>query len=206
MKVFLATNNGGKIERYRNLLNQIDTGIEVYTPAELGIEAFDVVENGATLEENATLKAKAYFGKVDMPILSNDTGFYVEGEGFIDAPKRIALGDTAEGTLTKEEIAERLVQFWKDVAARHGGKVDAAWIDSFIALYPNGEIKAAESRREVLLTDQELGTPHIQMPVRALYYSKITNKPAAQHTAEEEIAEMQPVIEAMSEVLGYGKA
>ena|SRR3989344_231989 len=203
MKVFLATTNGGKIERYKNLLKQVDEDIEVYTPADLQIEAVDVVENGKTLAENARLKANAYAGKVNMPIISNDTGFYVEGEGFIDAPKRIALGNVKGKSFSKEEISTKLVNFWKGVADKYGGKVDAAWIDFFVALYPNGKAKEAESRREVILTHTEFGTPHIQMPVRALYYSKVTNKPAIRHTKEEEILEMQPVIQALSKVLGY---
>jgi inosine/xanthosine triphosphate pyrophosphatase family protein len=201
MKIFLATNNAGKVERYKNLLKHVDATIEVYTPSDLGVRAIDVVENGKTLRENAKLKANAYAGKVDMPILANDTGFYVEGEGFVDAPKRIALGDANEKTLSKEEISDRILQFWKGVAAKHGGKVDAAWVDSFAVVYPNGEVKVAESRREVVLTDTELGTPHIQMPVRALYYSKMTNKPAVQHNEEEEILEMQPITNALREVL-----
>jgi len=203
MKVFLATNNGGKIERFKNLLRQIDNDIEVYTPTELNIEIIDVVENGKTLEENAKLKAAAYAGKVNMPILANDTGFYVEGEGFVDAPKRHALRGTDEKDLSKEEISKRLLEFWKGVATKHGGKVDAAWIESFVVIYPNGEVKQSDSRREVLLTDQEFGVPHMQMPVRALYYSKATNKPSIQHTEEEEILEMKPVITALAQVLGF---
>lgn len=203
MKVFLATNNGGKIERFKNLLKQVDNDIEVYTPTELNIEIIDVVENGKTLEENAKLKAAAYAGKVNMPILANDTGFYVEGEGFVDAPKRHALRGTDEKDLSKEEISKRLLEFWKGVATKHGGKVDAAWIESFVVIYPNGEVKQSDSRREVLLTDQEFGVPHMQMPVRALYYSKATNKPSIQHTEEEEILEMKPVITALAQVLGF---
>jgi inosine/xanthosine triphosphate pyrophosphatase family protein len=203
MKVFLATNNEGKVERYKNLIQSIDASAEVYTPHDLHLDAIDVTENGKTLAENARLKANAYFGKVDMPILSNDTGFYVEGDGFVDAPKRIALGEADEKSLSKEQIAEKLLNFWKEVATRHGGKVDAAWVDSFVALYPNGEMKEAEARREVVLTNTELGTPHMQMPVRALYYSKITNKPAAQHSPEEELLEMKPISDALVKVLGY---
>ncbi len=203
MKVFLATNNGGKIERFKNLLKQVDKEIEVYTPGDLSIEIINIEESGKNLAENARLKAQAYFGKVDMPILSNDTGFYIEGEGFVDAPKRIALGDTDENTLSKEEISKKLLNFWKGIATKHGGKVDAAWVEAFVVLYPNGEIKEADSRREVVLTDQEFGIPHIQYPVRALYYSKDTNKPAVQHTKEEEILEMKPVINALSKVLGF---
>jgi inosine/xanthosine triphosphate pyrophosphatase family protein len=203
MKIFLATNNGGKIERFKNLLKQIDKEIEVFTPADLNIAVIDVLENGKTLAENAKLKASAYFGKVNMPILANDTGFYVEGEGFVDAPKRKALEGTDENTLSKEEVSKRLLNFWKEVATRHGGKVDAAWIEAFVILYPNGEIKEAESRREIILTNQEFGTPHMQMPVRALYYSKTTNKPAIAHSEEEEILEMKPVIDALIKVLHY---
>jgi len=205
MKIFLATNNGGKIERYKKLLKQVDKDIEVYAPFDLNIETIDVIESGKTLAENAKLKANAYLGRVDMPILSNDTGFYVEGDGFVDAPKRKALGETDETALSKEDLSKRLLNFWKGVATKHGGKVDAAWVEAFVVVYPSGKIEEAESRREIVLTNQEFGTPHIQMPVRALYYSKTTNKPSIQHTREEEILEMKPVIDALAKVLGAAK-
>ncbi|MDB5204021.1 MAG: XTP/dITP diphosphatase [Candidatus Taylorbacteria bacterium] len=200
-KIFLATNNHGKIERFKNLLNQIDNTFEIYTPQDLNIEPLDIEENGKTLSENAIIKAKAYLGKVDMSILANDTGFYVEGEGLVETPKRIALGETNERTLTKEEIGEKLLNFWKGVATKYGGKVDAAWVESFALIDLNGSIKIVDSRREVVLTDQEFGKAHIQMPVRTLYYSKTTNKPAILHTQEEEVLEMSPVIEALRTIL-----
>lgn len=200
-KVFLATNNGGKIERFKHLLEKALPNIRVLTYKDLGIELINVEENGKTLEENAILKARAYLGKVDMPILSNDTGFCVEGEGFVDAPKRKALGSRDESQMTKEEMATEILKFWKGVATKYGGKVDAAWVESFVAVYPNGEVKTSTSRREVILTNQEYGEPHIQMPVRALYFSKSTGKPAIQHTEAEELIEMEPVINAIKEVL-----
>ena len=200
MEILLATNNGGKVERFRKLLTHTNLDIQLFTPEELGIEILDVEENGKTLAENAEIKARSYFGKVSMPILANDTGFYVKGEGFIDTPKRIALG-AEEKTLTQKEITEKLLQFWKSIATKHGGKVDAAWVEAFVVIYPDGSVKRADSRREVILTDQEFGKAHTQMPVRALYYSKTTNKPAILHTEEEEILEMKPLIEALIRVL-----
>ncbi len=202
MKILLATNNKGKVERFKKLINYIDSNIELFSPNELGINPIDTEENGKTLMENALLKANAYFGKIDIPILSNDTGFYVEGDGFIDAPKRIALEGKNENELSEEEISKRLLNFWKAIATKHGGKVDAIWIEAWVVLYPNGEIKKVESRREIILTDQEFGVPHIHMPIRALYYSKITNKPAILHTEEDEIIEMSPILKALQEVLG----
>jgi hypothetical protein len=136
-----------------------------------------------------------------MPILANDTGFYVEREGFIDAPKRIALDGVKEDVLSKEEISQKVLKFWKGIATKYGGKVDAAWIESFVVVFPDGKIVEENSRREVVLTSQEWGIPPLQMPVRALYYSKSTNKPAIQHTHEEEIIEMRPVIDALTRVL-----
>ncbi len=200
-KMFLATHNEGKIERYKNLLRQTGLDIEIYAPKDFGLENIDPEENGKTLTENAAIKARAYAGKVDIPILANDTGFWVQGEGLIDAPKRTALGDIDERLLTKQEIAKTLLEFWRGIAKKHGGNVDAAWVESFVVLNPDGTMRVAESRREVILTDRIFGDAHLQMPVRALYLSKATNKPSILHTAEEEILEMQPVIDALLKVL-----
>ncbi len=200
-KIFLATHNEGKIQRFKNLLEHTGLDVEIYTPKDLGLENIEAEENGKTLAENAEIKARAYFGKVDMPILANDTGFLVEGEGFVDAPKRKALAETDEKSSTKEEIAKALLEFWKGVARLHGGKVDAAWLEAFVLFDPDGKIHTAESKREVILTDQIFGEAHIQMPMRALYISKITNKPAIQHTKEEELLELKPVTDALSKVL-----
>lgn len=200
-KIFLATNNAGKIERFKNLIKNAGLEIEIYIPKDFGLEKINPEENGKTLAENAEIKARAYFGKVDMPIISNDTGFYVDGEGLVEAPKRAALGIANEEHLTKEQIAESLLTFWKGIATKHGGRVDAAWVEEFVLLNPDGEKLISQSRREVVLTDKEYGDAHIQMPVRALYISKTTGKPAIQHTHKEEILEMKPVIDALVKLI-----
>ncbi len=199
MKILVATNNVAKVERYRKLLR--DTDIELVTPKDLGIEPEDVEENGKTLAENAELKARAYFGKTDLPILSNDAGFYVEGEGLVQAPKRIALDGRGEYTLTQEEIAEAMMRFWQEKAKAHGGSVDAAWVDDFVLLSSDGSLRTASSRRECLLTDTVHGPVHIQLPIRALYISKMTGKPSALHTHEEDLLELKPIQDALVSLL-----
>jgi Ham1 family protein len=200
-KIFLATQNKGKIERYKKLLAWVDPTIEISTPKDFGLEGLEIEEAGATLAENAEIKVRAYFGKVDLPLLANDTGFWVEGEGLINAPKRIALRDKDEKQLTKAEIASSLVAFWKDIARKHGGKVNAAWVETFIRLDPDGTMHRADARREIFLTDQEFGAVHIELPVRTLYISKVTNKPPAQHNEEDERLELKPVTDALIKVL-----
>ena len=201
--IFLATNNAAKVDRFRKLLASTESDVVFFTPKDMGVDEVDIVENGSSLMENAAIKAHAYFGKVSMPILANDTGFWVAGEGLVDTPKRTALGNRNEEDLTKEEIAGFLVEFWKGIAKKHGGSVDAAWVEAFLLLSPDGTTHTAESRREVILTDREFGSAHIQMPVRALYISKATGKPSLEHSEEEELAELKPVIDALIQILGH---
>jgi hypothetical protein len=197
MDILLATNNQDKVERFRKLLPSIHKSVELHLPAALNIAPIEVIENRDSLLGNATLKAQAYFGKTDLPILANDTGFWVQGEGFIEAPKRTALGATSESELSPPEVAKRLLEYWKNIATKHGGEVDAAWVEVFVIMLPDGTVRSAESRREVILTNQEFGAPPLQMPVRALYRSKTTGKPAITHTAEEELLELEPITEAL---------
>lgn len=203
-RVFLATYNEGKIQRFKNLIARTGLDVEVFTPADLNLEDPHTEENGAGLAENAGIKARAFFGKVEMPILSNDTGFWVEGEGLIDTPKRSALGTHDENSIGREEAAKQILNFWKDIAGKHGGRVNAAWIEAFFLLDPDGKIHQSESRRDVILTNREFGEPHIQLPIRALYISKATGKPAVQQSEEEELLELQPVTDALRDVLSAG--
>lgn len=199
--VLLASNNAGKLERFRMLVAAAGLDVELKTPAECGIEEVAVVENGASLAENAEIKARAYFGKTDLPILANDTGFWVDGEGLVEAPKREALQGESESELSVEEVGERLIVFWKQKATDHGGQVDAAWIEAFALLVPDGSLGTADSRRDVTLTNEAVGTPHVQFPIRALYIAKATGKRPIDYTREDELKEMQPLMEALKELL-----
>ena len=201
MKIFFASNNEGKQERFKRLLKLAVPDVELLSPSELGVDVLDVEEDGATHGENAEIKARAYFGATDIPILAHDSAFYVEGEGLFGAPKRVALGGVPEKDLTKEEFAEKVSSFWKGIATKYGGSVDAAWVDAFVLIYPDGKIKKSCCSREIVLTNQEFGKPHLQMPMRALYYAKATNKPAILNTEEEEFLEMKPIVDALKDVL-----
>jgi hypothetical protein len=197
-EILLVTNNQGKIERYRRIAKHIDPEVVLYTLNDIGIEKIDVEEDG-TLEENAKKKAIVYLGKTDLPILANDAGIFVAGLGLVKNPKRIAL-DSPEDNFTKEEIYDRVINYWKDIATKKGGEIDAAWVDAFAFCMPDGTIHEEGARREIILTNQVFGEPHIQFPIRALYISKLTNKPAANHTEEDELTEIQPICSALEKL------
>jgi len=198
LEILLATNNQGKVERYRRLAKQINPAIILHTLKDFNVDAVEVKEDG-NLDENAKKKAQAYLGKTSLPVLANDAGFFVEGEGLIKNPKRIAL-NSDENNLSKEQIYQSLIHYWQNIAKKSGGAVDAAWIDEFVLCMPDGNAYTEGARREVILTDKVFGESHVQFPMRALYISKTTNKPAASHTKEEELLEVAPIKDALAKL------
>lgn len=197
--ILIATSNHGKAERYRGLVRHIDSEIILHMPQDLGIKPIEVKEN-RTLKENAEQKALAYLGKVSIPILANDTGFYVKGEGLVENPKRIAMGENGR-EVSHEEVCEAMISFWRGIAEKHGGRVEAAWIDEFAFVMPNGSVRRETAQRDVVLTSTVFGQAHVQLPVRALYISKATGKPAVLHTQEEELLELAPIMKALARLL-----
>lgn len=77
-RLLVATGNAGKLSEMRELLG--GSGIEVVSPAEIGWNP-EVPETGETLEENATLKARAGAAATGLPTLADDTGLFVNALG-----------------------------------------------------------------------------------------------------------------------------
>ena len=77
-KLLLATNNQAKVREYLRLLH--DVPFKLVTLAEEGI-AFEISETGASLEENAILKATTYAAMSQTPALADDSGLEVDALG-----------------------------------------------------------------------------------------------------------------------------
>jgi XTP/dITP diphosphohydrolase len=77
-KLLLATTNVGKIKEMRALLQTLP--LEILTPADLGL-TLEVQESGATYEENASLKARAYAQASGLVCLADDSGLEVAALG-----------------------------------------------------------------------------------------------------------------------------
>ncbi len=78
-----ATTNPGKVFEVRKVLAA--HGINLVAPDEIGL-ALDVPETGTTLEENATLKARAYFDRLRAHpdaavVMADDTGIEIDALG-----------------------------------------------------------------------------------------------------------------------------
>lgn len=75
MKLAIATNNPHKLKEIKAILG--NSFSELLSLGELGIDV-DIEETGATLEENALIKARAITAITNMPALADDTGLMVD--------------------------------------------------------------------------------------------------------------------------------
>ena len=78
MTLLLATTNQGTVREFTTLLAGIPFSIT--TPQEEGL-SLSVEETGDTLEENASLKARAFSEASGLPALADDSGLFVDALG-----------------------------------------------------------------------------------------------------------------------------
>lgn len=74
MKIVFATNNTHKLSEVRAVLGE---GFELVTLREVGITE-DIPETGATLDENASIKARYVYERTGLDCFADDTGLEVE--------------------------------------------------------------------------------------------------------------------------------
>lgn len=75
-KLILSTNNFDKVEEIKDILKELP--VDILSKKDLNLENVDIVEDGKTLEENATKKAMALKEKVEGIIIADDTGLFVK--------------------------------------------------------------------------------------------------------------------------------
>ena len=76
MKLVLATHNAHKVEELRRILGPQLDGLEL-----VGYDGPEPVEDGATFEENALIKARAAFKHTGRPAIADDSGITVAALG-----------------------------------------------------------------------------------------------------------------------------
>ena len=113
MKLLFATGNIKKFNLMKERLKEFNK-IEVVMPKELGINV-KVEENGTTAEENAILKAKAYYEKTKMPVISEDSGLWVEKFSKENQPGLFVKRVKGKEGLSNEEILNHYITCLKEV-------------------------------------------------------------------------------------------
>lgn len=77
-KILIASNNKHKLDEFRDIFLESGLNIELITPKDVNLNNFDVDEAGLTFEENAFLKAQAFFNETGIPSIADDSGLEVD--------------------------------------------------------------------------------------------------------------------------------
>jgi XTP/dITP diphosphohydrolase len=150
MKLLVASNNSGKLEEYRRLLQKLP--LEVTNLRQEGIN-FEPEEAGLTFEENAIIKASAFADRSGLLTLADDSGLEIDALGGEPGVHSARYAGTRRGedVLRYKLVLRKLEGIpWQARTARFrcvvalatpGGRVETAHglVEGMIAFEPQGE-------------------------------------------------------------------
>ena len=170
MKVLLGTTNPSKVTRFAEFLS--DCGIEFLTLKDLNITA-EPPETGATVEENARIKAK-FYGQFCDRVICNDSGLYFDS---IPLDDHRQPGLNIRAPYGKRLDDEEMVSHYAALVHSLGGKVLAYYLDG-IAVYNHGNLSTYLDEKGKLAAFYMVDTPsanrHPGWPLDSLSVNKNT--------------------------------
>lgn len=138
-RIIFATGNQGKMKEIKMILADMD--VEVLSLKEAGIEA-DIVEDGATFEENAVIKAKTIMEMTGDIVLADDSGLeidYLNKEPGIYSARY--MGEDTSYDIKNNNLIGRLNGVPDE-------KRTARFVCVIAAAFPNGDILTTEGTIE----------------------------------------------------------
>lgn len=141
-RIIFATGNQGKMKEIKMILADVD--VEVLSLKEAGIEA-DIVEDGATFEENAVIKAKTIMEMTGDIVLADDSGLeidYLNKEPGIYSARY--MGEDTSYDIKNNNLIGRLNGVPDE-------KRTARFVCVIAAAFPNGDILTTEGTIEGMI-------------------------------------------------------
>lgn len=147
-RIIFATGNPGKMKEIREILKDLD--VEVVSMKEAGITA-DIVEDGATFEENAVIKAKAIMEITNEIVLADDSGLeidYLNREPGIYSARY--MGEDTSYRIKNKNLIDRLKGVPDEMRT-------ARFVCAVAAAFPDGDIVTARGTIEGIIGYEERG-------------------------------------------------
>ena len=157
-QIIFATGNAGKMREIRDILR--DAEADILSMKEAGIET-DIVEDGASFEENAVIKAKAVSRLLaehdggrykDAIVLADDSGLeidYLNKEPGIYSARY--LGEDTPYSVKNQNLLERLAGVSQEQRA-------ARFVCAIAAAMPDGEVLTTIGTIEGRINDHARGS------------------------------------------------
>lgn len=172
MKIALATNNKHKLQEIKAILSGCFD--EILSLGDLGID-IEIEETGATLKENALIKARAIVELTGIPALADDTGLMVDALGGAPGVYSARYAGEAHDDKANRELLLENLKSASDRSANFGTVIAVC--------YPDGSYLTAEGRVDGTITLEEKGEGGFGYD--SLFFSPELGKTLAEATPEE---------------------
>lgn len=176
MKVVLASSNKNKIREIKTLLSECcGKEITVLSLNDIGFTD-EIIENGATFEENALIKTRAPMCK-EHPVIADDSGLIVDA---LNGEPGVYSARYAGEPCDDAKNNEKLLQNLENVAPENRS---ARFVSVVACQFPDGESIAAEGFCEGVIIDEYRGNGGFGYD--PLFYVPEIGKTFAEMSAEE---------------------
>lgn len=194
-RVLFATGNEGKMREIRSIL--ADTGAEVLSMKEAGVNV-NIVEDGATFEENALIKARAVAAaltEADCVVLADDSGLVIDA---LDGEPGIYSARYMGEDTSYEEKNANLIGRLEGVPDE---KRTARFVCAIAAVMPDGRVFQVQAAIEGRIGYAQKGEGGFGYD--PIFYVPEFGKTTAEMTAEEKnrVSHRGKALEQMKEVL-----
>jgi len=136
-KVIFASNNRNKVREVKHILQDLD--IDLISLADM-LEEIEIIEDGKSFEENALIKAKKVYDKLNIPAIADDSGLMVEQ---LNGEPGIYSARFAGENATDEDNNNKLLSKLKELPEPHKAKFvcAAVYFNGTSSLAARGEFK-----------------------------------------------------------------
>ena len=138
-KIIFATGNKDKMREIKEIMADCD--VSIISMKEAGID-IDIVEDGATFEENSIIKAKAIAEHTDAIVLADDSGLeidYLNKEPGVLSARY--MGEDTSYTIKNQSLIDRLDGVEKEQRT-------ARFVCAIAAVLPNKEVLVTRQTME----------------------------------------------------------
>ncbi|MBP9478579.1 MAG: hypothetical protein KBF12_08155 [Sebaldella sp.] len=176
-KLLLGTTNKSKIITVKSASEGLE--FEFLNLKDFGIENYDVEETGKSEKENAVIKAVEYYRISKTPVLSIDTGLYLEGLSEEKQP-----GVFVRRMVSEKATDREMTDYYKKMIKSLGGSVIGKWKIAYCFVKSENEklIYEVETSRTFVEKESKIYTEGYPLASIQIdnelnkYVSEITNK------------------------------
>ncbi|MDO5147121.1 MAG: XTP/dITP diphosphatase [Eubacteriales bacterium] len=191
-RLIFATGNEDKMKEIRQILGDLD--YEIVSMKEAGVDV-DIVEDGATFEENAIIKAKTVMKETGTPVLADDSGLeidYLNKEPGILSARY--LGEDTSYRIKNQSLLDRL-------CGVPASSRTARFVCAIAAAFPDGRVETRVGTIEGRIAEEPAGENGFGYD--PIFYLPDRKKTTAQLSEEEknEISHRGKALRLIKEIL-----